>query len=352
MARVGHARSPSPVANQKARAQITGRNGAKGTYASRAFGCTTRCSGVSFSSPVPFINRSNRDDAAMGRSSEANRAPVPVGVSSAQTRSLFSASYWLRGLPSAAITALLIVLFTLLWRAAELFEYSNHASLWFAPHGLLVAMLLLWKRDGAAKVWLAVFLQPLGIRLMGGGSMDLAGGQWEQAAHATVHTFAYWVGVRAFCAVESRSGRTYPSNVLLPIVFAIFMFGASLLSSVLGSLVHLGSGEFSPQEAQAVWLARWIGNLVGVITLTPLFVLLGVRLLPRFVDPHDTMLVVNACSARNRRVRSAWPCWSMTLALALMPFLLLFLQTYGDPKLPVSFLFLFSLFKIEIYHCC
>ena len=35
-------------------------------------------------------------------------------------------------------------------------EYAPYASLWFAPAGLGVAILLLWKRDDFLKVWISV----------------------------------------------------------------------------------------------------------------------------------------------------------------------------------------------------
>jgi len=246
-------------------------------------------------------------------------------------------------LHSAAVTMLLIILFSLLWLSASAFEYSNHASLWFAPHGLLAAILLLWKRDGAIKVWLAVFMQPLVVGIISGAGPAFPAGAWEHAGQATVHTVSYWACIRAFCLIEGRSGDSYPSNVLLPFIFSLLMLVASLLSSVLGMLVHFVSGELTTADAHAVWLARWIGNFVGVMTLAPLFVFLGVRFLSRFVVPCDSMLVINALKHRDRRKASVRLCWLMALMLAVMPCVLALLQTHVDPNVPVSFLFLLSL---------
>ena len=282
----------------------------------------------------------------MNRPSEAGSTPQPHAAGETPDRSLDSVLP--SRLHSAAVTTLLVILFGLLWLSASAFQYRDHASLWFAPHGLLVAILLLWKRDGPVKVWLAIFLQPMIVGIMAGASASLAGGLWEQAAHATAHAFAYTACIRAFCFMERRSGEFYPSNVLLPIVFSLLMLLAALLSSVLGMLVHLASGELTLAEAQAVWLARWIGNFVGVMTLTPLFVFLGVRFLARFVDPYESMLVVNARLVRDRRKASVRLCWSMALALALMPFVLALVQTHLEPNVPVSFLFLLSLVPMSV----
>lgn len=302
---------------------------------------------LAFRDPVAYSSTFRRETMSiMSRSPGAGSVPQPHAAGDAPQRSPDSALP--SRLHSAAVTTLLIILFALLWLSASAFQYLDHASLWFAPHGLLVAILLLWKRDGPVMVWLAIFLQPMIVGVWGDASTSLAGGLWEQAAHATAHAFAYTACIRAFCFMEGRSGESYPSNVLLPIVFSLFMLFASLLSSVLGMLVHLASGEFTLADAQAVWLARWIGNFVGVMTLAPLFVFLGVRFLARFVDPCESMLVVNARLPRDRRKPSVRLCWSMALALALMPIVLALVQTHVDPNIPVSFLFLLSLAPMSV----
>jgi len=54
-------------------------------------------------------------------------------------------------LRNSATKISLIIVYLALWYAASIFEYKPGVSLWYAPAGLTVAILMLWKEDSFFK---------------------------------------------------------------------------------------------------------------------------------------------------------------------------------------------------------
>ncbi len=166
--------------------------------------------------------------------------------------------------------ALITIAWVILWRAAALMEYAPHASIWFPPSGVTFAILLIlgWKAipiilcaSIATTFWENYIYQ-------GGQSFStlLATG----LLFAVVHCLSYWIGatiLRKF----SNAGKTakVPSLILM---FLIIAACSSLLSALGGATGLSITGIISPQEVYEIWGPWWVGDLVGVVVITPITV--------------------------------------------------------------------------------
>ncbi|WP_417359889.1 diguanylate cyclase [Gallaecimonas pentaromativorans] len=174
---------------------------------------------------------------------------------------------------------LLILLWMASWRIASLMEYAPHASIWFPPSGVtFAAFLLLGKRALPAIVF-----------------CGLASTFWEdmldQSQHSlsellqsgllfgVVHSLSYWLGAAITLLVIRRSSR----HNLPTVILAFLLLGplSALLATFTGTQALAVTSILSGSDISQIWLAWWIGDLIGIIALTPLCIGLISRFYPR-----------------------------------------------------------------------
>ncbi|GGO65427.1 hypothetical protein GCM10010982_07210 [Bowmanella pacifica] len=158
----------------------------------------------------------------------------------------------------------------LLWRLAVLMEYAPHASIWFPPAGLSFAAFLIMGLRAVPIIMLCSLIATFWVD-------DLYRMQqsWEQLAYTGVlfgaaHSLSYYCGA----ALLKQLIRSSFSDALPKIILSFLILGtlASLLGALAGTQVLAGSGLISSQEASAIWLPWWIGDMAGTLVLTPLFI--------------------------------------------------------------------------------
>ena len=98
----------------------------------------------------------------------------------------------------AVVTSALISLYWVLWHASTVFEYAPHASLWYVPSGLVVAILPLWKRSGFFKAWISVFTLSVFAQLTLYASLDIGHSVLISAAMETRATLPYRFALETF----------------------------------------------------------------------------------------------------------------------------------------------------------
>ncbi|WP_189445084.1 sensor domain-containing diguanylate cyclase [Salinicola rhizosphaerae] len=165
--------------------------------------------------------------------------------------------------------AALFVAWLLLWRISALMEYAPHASLWFPPAGLSFAAFLLWGRSALPVLMLAAvsvtfwvdhlyeLRQPIEELLLAGLLFGVA------------HCGTYALGATVLKhLVRGRSGTAAP--VAIPLFLLIGCL-TTLVAAVTGTVSLYAVGLIETPNLAAIWLPWWIGDMVGVIVLTPLF---------------------------------------------------------------------------------
>jgi signal transduction histidine kinase len=240
----------------------------------------------------------------------------------------------------------LILLYSLLWHAAALFEYAPFASLWYAPAGLSVAILLLWKKSGFVKVWLCVYVVSIVTQYSYVDSPDALNVLLVSFFAAFGHTIPYWVTVKAHNKLCQLYDGLTEGSLLGPILFPVFLFLGSIGAATLGILVQVTFAQMPVSVGLSIWLSWWVGDYVAVIVLAPLFVFLGVRYFSHWIEPENSFLV--EYSATRHLFPKYWLSWLCWVSIVILPSLASMMRAILDSRLPVGLMFFVALLPIAI----
>ncbi|WGY44982.1 diguanylate cyclase [Vibrio sp. ABG19] len=195
---------------------------------------------------------------------------------------------WIRPLIVALI-------WLLLWRAASLMEYEPHASIWFPPAGVTFAIFLVlgWS-----------YLPVLIVCCIGSTFWENSLYQAQQSAStlistgllfAAIHSCSYWVGATILKRSSERSGYLKVPHLIL--IFLLVAVLSSVLAALGGSAALALTGIISNNEIASLWVPWWIGDLIGVVVVTPIIVTLLGGIYPeegRWLTQYFKPLITNA----------------------------------------------------------
>lgn len=182
---------------------------------------------------------------------------------------------------------LITVAWVILWRAAALMEYAPHASIWFPPSGVTFAVLLIMGSKSIPIILFASMAATFWENHIYQGQQSIITLLATGFLFAAVHCLSYWIGATALRKF-SDSGKTekVPSLILL---FLIIGTCSSLLAAFGGAKVLSITGIIAPQEVYEIWGPWWVGDLVGVVVITPL----TVSILSKLYTSESRWLVEN-----------------------------------------------------------
>ncbi len=164
---------------------------------------------------------------------------------------------------------LFFVLYLVVYRAAVLMEYAPHASLWFPPAGLSFAAFFVIGWRGLPLVLLSAMGAGLWSDVVYGADQPWTQILYDGVLFAGAHSLAYGTGAALLRRFSyTRSGGTFPRLI---VGFLVSGSIAALLATWLGILALFASGAWRAESVADVWLAWWIGDLAGVVALTPFF---------------------------------------------------------------------------------
>jgi diguanylate cyclase (GGDEF)-like protein len=179
----------------------------------------------------------------------------------------------------------------LLWALGILGEYTDHASIWYPPAALTFAALLVMGWRALPFLFAAVLvttywsIQRYGLDLS--PLEGLRAGVIVAAAHFGAYGLGAWLLRRLARKAQGR----------LPLVIIDFLLVAvvvSLLAAALGVFALYSSGMLPRAAVSDTWMPFWVGDMVAVIVLAPLFANLLLELLPdsRFLLERPEVRVV------------------------------------------------------------
>ncbi|WP_170834550.1 DUF3574 domain-containing protein [Magnetospirillum fulvum] len=164
-----------------------------------------------------------------------------------------------------------------LWSVSSVLGYAPHASLWFPPSALDVALFLSFGRAAIPMVWIGA-----GLPTILGGAITGEPLGWSQIAQAVVYGAIHVCSYGGFAWVLGRghSSRDKTDRVGAGFLSAPLFCGVAAVGGVLNLVVF---ADFTLERALSLISAWWIGDLIAVCTLTlPLLYLIDRR---RFDDP-------------------------------------------------------------------
>ncbi|WP_194757217.1 GGDEF domain-containing protein [Aliidiomarina indica] len=167
---------------------------------------------------------------------------------------------------------LLFIGYVVLWRVSALMEYAPHASLWFPPAGWTLAAFLVFGVRALFPLALGMMFTTFWMNAIYDAGQTIT----EVLVVGLLFTFAISFSYGLGAALLRQFVRFGVVRDLPVMVMSFLALGAltSLLASFLGTQVLLIAGTVSIFDVYTIWLPWWIGDMAGVLVLTPLFMVL------------------------------------------------------------------------------
>ncbi len=178
---------------------------------------------------------------------------------------------------SLARTFFLFIAWLGVWEAGRIVEYTDHASVWFPASGFTFAcMLVLGKR-----AFLPIMLGAIVITLWQGhiyqsqlSQLELS---WAGFLFGLAHIFPYWLGAKLVAHISSK---THSNTPQLIVGFLIIAGVSALITTILVIYSLVFTDQMSSDNVAKTLLPFWIGDLAGIVVLTPLFCGILIKLFP------------------------------------------------------------------------
>jgi len=172
---------------------------------------------------------------------------------------------------------LLFVAWIAVWQVGRLVEYTDHASVWFPVSGLtFAAFMVLGKR-----AFLPIMVGAILITIQQGHQYQLPLTMlemvWAGFLFGLAHTLPYWAAAWLIARLSLKPGHSAPELIVTFLLVA----GISALvvtALVITSLVY--TNQLPLNEVKDTLLPFWVGDMAGVVVLTPLFAGILLKLFP------------------------------------------------------------------------
>lgn len=178
---------------------------------------------------------------------------------------------WLQGL-------LLIAAWLLLWCIGMLAEYAYHASVWFPPSGLTFAALLVVGFRAIPFLLIAAIISTFFTVALYDIDISRLETLYAGAKFGFAHIVAYGIGASVLKYIADHEEHRLP---IIIIGFLIIAVAISLLATALVLIVLVTCDLMPSSEVPDIWLAFWVGDMVALIVLAPLFASILLNIYPK-----------------------------------------------------------------------
>lgn len=169
-------------------------------------------------------------------------------------------------------TLLLALAWIILWRVAGIMEYAPHASIWFPPAGLTFAAFLVMSWRAFPAILLGSIVTTLWVSDLYGDQTPVNELLVTGLIFGFAHTVPYFLGAWLLRSKLLRLGSHGLSSTIMAFLGIAAL--SSFCAAWLGTEVMIAGNLLQAEALWYTWLPWWIGDLSGVIVLTPIFIAL------------------------------------------------------------------------------
>lgn len=180
-------------------------------------------------------------------------------------------SGWVQGV-------LLIAAWLLLWCIGILAEYAYHASIWFPPSGLTFAALLIVGLRAIPFLLIAAVISTFFSVSLYDIEISQLDTLYAGIKFGIAHIVAYGIGASVLKYIADHEEHRLP---IIIIGFLVISATISLLATALVLIVLVTCGLMQSSEVPDIWLAFWVGDMVALIVLAPLFASVFLKIYPK-----------------------------------------------------------------------
>lgn len=186
----------------------------------------------------------------------------------------------------------------ILWRAAALMEYEPHVSIWFPPAGVTFAIFLVLGWSYLPVLMFCSIAATFWENSMYGSQQPFTTLVSTGLLFAAIHSFSYWLGAALLKQISSQQDSVKIPNLIL--TFLILSVCSSLVAAVGGSTALAITGIIEYGDIMDLWVPWWVGDLIGVVVITPIVVSVLGAFYPsegRWITKHFKPLIDDAPKA-------------------------------------------------------
>ncbi|KAA3637993.1 MAG: diguanylate cyclase [Proteobacteria bacterium] len=180
-------------------------------------------------------------------------------------------------------TLFIFIAWLLVWQVGRLVEYTEHASVWFPAAGFTFSCLLVL----GGRAFVPIMLAAIIITIWNGQHYELGLSLkemiWGGFLFGLAHIFPYWAGAKLISDLANKSSENIPRLI---VSFILVAGGCALLAAILVISSLIFTHQMPVNDWKTTFLPFWIGDMAGVIVLTPLFSGLLIKLFP---NPNLTL---------------------------------------------------------------
>ncbi len=245
-----------------------------------------------------------------------------------------------------AITLGLPIPYLALWHISAAFEYAPFASLWYAPAGLTVAILLLWKGSGLIRAVICAFVVALYAHYEYNEQVEFTSALIVAIAAAITHTGPYWLALKLSERISTLVSAYESPPPIRALSFTFSMLLGALGAALLGITVQVNLGYLPISVGLDIWLSWWIGDYVGAMIIGPVFFIVGLKLFGTSAAPGKLWLVDWLKDTQKNTFLK--PDVLTLFAITLVPATIALLRGKYEPSLPLLFGFILTLLPLLI----
>lgn len=225
---------------------------------------------------------------------------------------------------------LLLLAWLGVWQAGRLVEYTDHASVWFPAAGLTFAALLVLGKRAVLPIMVAAILITIWSINHYQLPLNLTQSIWAGFLFGLAHITPYWLGAIVIAHLAQKASHSAPQLI---VAFLLTASVTALCATFLVILSLVFTNQLHPEDVSRTILPFWIGDLAGVVALTPLFTGFLIRLCP---DPN-----INLDEFTHQKKGSYMSlCNKMALNISLVVLIMLLVYLTKAPESSFAIFFL------------
>ena len=215
------------------------------------------------------------------------------------------------------------------------------------PAGITVAILVLWKEDGFSRALICTFFISIQTQLLYFENFEIPNVLVISVVAAFGHVIPYWLALKIYDWNTYYLRGSQNQELITPIVWPFYLLLAAMGAATLGVAVQVALASMNYDVGRSIWTSWWVGDYVGAIVLAPFFIVLGTRLLSRWVEPRTSSVLV-AYSTEGSLLPTSPLSWLAWVLLVLIPSVIAVVRSEIYAGTPVLLALFFVLLPLGI----
>lgn len=171
----------------------------------------------------------------------------------------------------------LFIAWITVWQFGRLVEYTEHASVWFPVTGFTFSCFLVLGKKAFVPIMAAAIVSSIFYGYHFNSPLTLNELIWAGFLFGLAHMTPYWLGAIWVGKLSREEGNNAPKLI---ITFLVVAGVSALLTTILVVSSLVATNQLDMDAVSKTLLPFWVGDMAGVVVMTPLLTGLLIRIFP------------------------------------------------------------------------